>query len=306
MSRHRLRSSASFLAVALSLLLAACTEPPGGDGPPEGYTRFEPPTITVEPGTSNQWVQYVAAPFDQDMDVVDLIGDQGPGGHHAILYASPNPQPIGTTREWTTVDQIADRFLGGLGGSGAEPIRLPEGAVFRIPRGYALYINTHYFNVTDQPIDGWSRLDVKLEPASPDRTAVGFFTNVDLALNLPPDQQTTRKIDCTVERDLDVVMFTNHMHEYGATTQTHVVGGNMIKDDPVWSPEWAANPNFERHTLDHPLHLAAGTTVETSCTWDNTSNRDLTFPDEMCVFLAFHLDPEDVGCVDSVWRADGE
>src|SRR5689334_14049812 len=138
MSQRATTSSfATLLAATLLAGAGACTDLPT-DGPPEGYLRFEPTPIPLPAGSSGQWVQYVSAPLTEDMDIVDIIGEQRPGGHHAILYASPSVEPIGTTRDWRTIDQIADRFLGGIGGEGAEEIRLPEGAVFRIPAGYAL------------------------------------------------------------------------------------------------------------------------------------------------------------------------
>jgi hypothetical protein len=280
------------------------------DAVPEGYVRFEPPTITVEPGESGQWVQYVANPFDEDMDVVDIVGHQGTGGHHAVLYATPTVEAIGTTRDWQNVDQLIDRFLGGLGGEGAEEIALPEGAVFRVPAGQALYMNTHYFNATDSPIEGWSRLDVKFEPADESRIAVSLFANVSLAFEATPgfSEATTA---CTLERDVDLVMFTNHMHEWGRAARTTILppgartddAPQVLKDDPVWNSEWTTNPNFERHTVAEPLRLPAGSQIETTCSWDNDTGASLRFPDEMCVFLAFDIDGVgDLACVDGNTR----
>jgi hypothetical protein len=294
--------------LAVSMVVTAACAGSGDDDDvvADGYVRLEPPVITLEAGESGQWVQYVADPFDQDMDVVDIVGHQGVGGHHAVLYSSPNVEAIGTTREWQKVDQLVDRFLGGLGGEGAEEIALPEGAVFRVPAGQALYINTHYLNATDAPIEGWSRLDVKFEPADQSRIAVGLFTNVTLGFEATPgfSEATTT---CTVERDIDLVMFTNHMHEWGLAARTTLLppGADtdaepqMIKDDPMWNYEWATNPNFERYSVAAPFRLASGSQITTSCSWDNTTGESLRFPDEMCLFLSFHIDGSgDVSCVD--------
>ncbi|HVV82733.1 MAG TPA: hypothetical protein VHE35_06615 [Kofleriaceae bacterium] len=298
----------SLLSLASALIAGAaagCIDPAPEDGPPDGYVRFEPTPIPVAAGASGQWVQYVAGPVAQDLDVVDIIGEQGPGGHHAVLYATPDVEPVGTTRDWRAVDQVTDRFLGGVGGEGGEAIRLPEGAVFRVPAGDALYINTHYLNATDEDEVGTTRLDVKLEPASPDRKAVTLFTNVTVDFDLPAEHATSREITCTVEDDLDLVMYTNHMHDYGVSTRTTITppGGEptVLKDDPVWSPEWQSNPNFARATVAQPLHLARGTVVTTTCAWNNTTSRDLTFPDEMCLFLSFQLGSRDLACVDGTW-----
>lgn len=285
-------------ACLLALSFAACGT--NSDGPPAGYRRFDTSPIMIQPGTSGQWVQYVSKPLDQDMDVMDIIGEQGPAGHHAVLYATPNAQPLGTTREWRASDQITDRFLGGIGGEGAESLKLPEGAIFRIPQGYSLYINGHYYNTSDDPVEGTSRLDVKLEPASPTRLAVGFLGTGDLSAIAKANTTTELTYSCKTKEDMKFVMWTNHMHEYGMaarTTATSPGGETMVlKDDPAWRGEWATNPNFTRTTLADPVVLPAGTKLTTTCSWNNTTNRDLGFPDEMCAFLAFHTDWVDRQC----------
>jgi Copper type II ascorbate-dependent monooxygenase, C-terminal domain len=296
--------------LALSMLVlavgACASSDDDVDDVAEGYVRFEPPAITVQPGESGQWVQYVANPFDEDMDIVDIVGHQGVGGHHAVLYSSPTVEEIGTTREWRNIDQLVDRFLGGLGGEGAEEISLPEGAVFRVPAGHALYINAHYFNATEATIEGWSRLDVKFEPADSSRIAVGLFANVTLAFEATPGLSEATAT-CTLERDVDLVMFTNHMHEWGRAVRTTMLPPGagaqdepqMIKNDPMWNYEWATNPNFESYSVEAPLRLAAGSQLTTTCSWDNTTGESLRFPDEMCLFLAFHIDElGDLSCVD--------
>lgn len=278
--------------------LVACTD--SNDGAPDGYRRFEPAPITVAPGVSGQWIQYVSLPLDQDMDVIDVIGEQGIGGHHAILYASPVSQPVGTMREWRATDQITDRLLGGVGGEGAEGLQLPEGAVFRIPAGFSLYMNVHYYNAGEEPVEAWSRLDVKLAPASPTRTAVGFFGAADVSAIAKANAQSQITYKCKTKEDMRFVMFANHMHEYGAAVRTtaHVPDGEtmVLKDDPSWTGEWATSPNFARRPIADPIVLPAGTELEQTCSWNNTTNRDLGFPDEMCAFFAFHLDSVDRQC----------
>lgn len=295
----------TLLVVPVAACAADGSDTDTGSDVPEGYVRFEPPPITLEPGQSGQWVQYVADPVDYDRDVIDLIGLQGTGGHHAILYATAELEPIGTTRDWTNVDQIADRFLGGLGGEGAESITLPEGAVFRVPAGHALYVQTHYFNATPAPIDGWSRLDVKFAEAS-DQTPVSLFSNVDLTFELGAGV-TTRTTECTVGEDVDLLMITNHVHEWGLSSKTTMtVDGveTVLKDDPSWNYEWATNPNFQKLSLAEPLRIPAGALLSTTCTWDNDTGRTLTFPDEMCLFFGFSTSARDLACVDGDWNGD--
>src|SRR5215510_16153994 len=96
------------LAVPLALLVAACGS---SDGAPssakkssspgdhasassesgelkrptlkEGYTRFETLKVDdIQPGDDITRCQYVMAPFDRDMDVMDITGLQSKMGHH--------------------------------------------------------------------------------------------------------------------------------------------------------------------------------------------------------------------------------
>ena len=174
------------------------------------------------------------------------------------------------------------------------------GAIFRVPAGYSLYMNVHYYNTSDDPVEGWSRLDVKLEPASPTRLAVGVLGTGDLSISAKANTTTELSYTCKTKDDMKIVMWSNHMHEYGtaARTTAKLPSGEMmvIKDDPIWRGEWATNPNFSHTPLDQPIALPAGTELTTRCSWNNTTNRDLGFPDEMCAFIAFHTDWVDHQC----------
>lgn len=73
-----------------------------GDFPPpaEGYTRFVAPVIEgIAPGTDVTHCQYIQAPLDRDIDVMDAEGYQSEGGHHAVAFASKLDAPLGTNRD---------------------------------------------------------------------------------------------------------------------------------------------------------------------------------------------------------------
>jgi hypothetical protein len=304
------------IAVVLGALLAgACGSgddappmetPDAGDGAPPGYTRYHGKTMVLQPGESGIWAEYVSPPMDQAYDVVDVIGHQGPGGHHAIMYASSETQPVGTVREWTNADQLSVRFLGGSGGEGVGNIVLPEGLYFRVPQGNSLVLQTHYINTGDQPLEVTSFVDIKLEPASAEHTVAGLFVNVEPDITVMPGEPSLT-VTCELQEEMDIVMWANHMHEWGKSvvTTAELPGGETIevKRDDLWDSEWVVNPNHTVRQLDNPLKLPAGTKLHTQCTWLNEGNAPIIFPDEMCVFFSFNTAGHDVNCISNDWQA---
>jgi copper type II ascorbate-dependent monooxygenase-like protein len=291
--------------------LAACGKDegaapmPGNEGPPEGYVRYEPPTMTVQPGETKMYLQWVAAPFDKDQNIIDLIGSQGDGGHHVILYTTKEIQPVGTTREFANADQADIQFVGGLGGEGGTPVKLPPGVVFRVPAGRGLLLQTHYFNPTDEVIEGHSVVDVKFGDPAPGDQVAHFFASALHNVSVAPHADTTSETVCELKKDLPMLMYSNHMHELGVTiktTLTDAVGTvKVLKDDPTWNTEWIYNPDYVSTTAESPMILPAGSTLTTRCEWHNTTDKTWEQPDEMCVFFGFFLGDKDITCSAGHW-----
>jgi hypothetical protein len=287
-----------------SAALAGCSsdgEP--ADGPPEGYTRFRTPPITVQPGESGQWIQWVSAPLERDMDVVDVVGSQTAGGHHALLYMTPESNEIGFTREFLNEDQLSTRILGGVGGEAGASVPLPPGTVFRVKAGNSLMIQVHYLNTTDEPIQGEAVLDAKITEVDPEAQVASWFFNATIGTDVAPGQSTAR-VTCVLPEDVTLIMFANHMHETGAHAETREArtdGTTVdVKIDPAWNYEWALNPNFAFMTSG-PLVLSAGSTLTTDCAWNNQGGDTLSFPDEMCIFFGIRLGEGDRICADGSW-----
>ncbi len=297
--------SFALVTVLVAATAAACSpDSHPVDGPPEGYVRYRTAPITVQPGESGLWAQWVSAPIDSNLDVVDVIGTQTGGGHHALMYSVPEDNTIGFTRPWENVDQLTARFIGGIGGEGAGSVRLPPGVVFRIQAGTSLMVQTHYVNTTDEPITGEAVLDVKFAEVSPEAKVASMFSNATVRTEVAPGQSTAQVI-CVLAGDVKLLMFANHMHGAGvhAETREMTAGGTTldIKIDGAWQYEWAFNPNFTYMTADAPLTLSAGSTLITDCAYDNQGAELIDFPDEMCVFFGMYLGEGDITCVDGSW-----
>ncbi len=274
---------------------------------PDGYIRYEAAPVTLQPGETKQFVQWVSGPIDRDVDLVDVRGSQGPGGHHAVLFASPDVEPIGTTRDWTGADQVTARFLGGVGGEGISggDTPLPPGTVFRIPAGSGFYIQTHYLNASDEPMTSGSTLEIKIADPSPDVTVLSMFVSSTVDIKVGPGT-SEQVLTCDIQDDTALIMYVNHIHETGTSVSTVMHpkdggGEQMLKQDSKWNYEWTTHPNFITTALDQPLMLHKGDQIVTTCNWNNQSGRTLGFPDEMCAFLTFYVGTKDRACVNGKW-----
>ncbi|HXU80782.1 MAG TPA: hypothetical protein VN914_05260 [Polyangia bacterium] len=275
------------------------TKPPQ----PQGYTRFETQPTPLVPGASVLRVEWVAPAMTEDMDVLDIRGWQSKAGHHALLYAIVEEQPVGTVRNWKNEDQLSSSLIGGSGGEAGGQLKLPPGVVMRLRKGRALVVQLHYLNTSREMVMGQSVIDVKLAPASPARRVASAFASTSTQVALPPGP-SKMDIDCKLDTDVSFLMVSNHQHHLGTSSYTEQLrpDGNRqdIKRDDRWEEEWAFNPNFSRFEVNAPLVIKAGTTLHTHCEWMNGAGEQVKFPDEMCVFFGFFLGEQDLYCVDGV------
>jgi hypothetical protein len=298
---------------------ASLFDPPAA---PEGYTRIRAQTIhDVKPGGDVTYCQYIMAPFDRDMDVLDVSGYQSEFGHHAVALSYPDDGSlqVGDSIQCMGAEFTADpnsagtgggTFLGGIAGPGGEGQTLPEGVAFRLPKGNGILLNVHYLNTGTQTTDGDAVLDVKFAEIDPNRHIAAMFLNMNMSFDLAPSSRTTSSIDCVAQSDVQILMMTNHMHEYGANAKTEVVRADtgaieVLRDDPMWEYEMQFNIQYTRWTVEQPFVLRAGDTIRTSCEWNNTTTEALAFPREMCIGVGFALatgeNPTAPACIGGTW-----
>jgi hypothetical protein len=285
----------------------------------EGYTRLEAKTIEeIAPGADVTYCQYLMAPVERDMDVLDMRGGQSVFGHHAVAFSFTQmgevglgeSMPCGATEfsdgsESTGHANGQGNFLGSAAG------QMPNGAAFRLKKGEGIMLNMHYINASDEPIEGDGFLDVKLAEPDPERKIAAIFISMNRGFELAPHEQSDATMECVLGSDMELVMMANHMHEHGLNATTEVVRAGsgkveMLRDDPTWSYEMQFNPEYTRWSASEPLTLRAGDTLRTHCNWDNSTDDRLEYPREMCISAGFVLADGDRAsapgtCVDGHW-----
>lgn len=78
--------------------------------------------------------------------------------------------------------------------------------------------------------------------------------------NLPPATRTDSSVDCVMQADVELLMLTNHMHEFGTSARTVVTRANggaveMAKDTPTWEYEMQFNADYARWPVEAPFVL---------------------------------------------------
>lgn len=294
-------------------------EPGGGAGTKEGfnppppmvgYTRIVSPVVAgIQPGADLTVCQYVQAPLDRDLDILDAQGYQSAFGHHAVAFASTADVPVGTSGPCTDKDNLSGSFLGGIGGEGSGGIKLPEGVAFRVIKGNAIMLNVHFLNTGSKVVDGQSVIDFKFAEVEPDRKVASLFANGNFSFKLEANAKAQATAECPIGREIDFILFTNHMHDYGTTAVTHLQratesSAELVHEDPVWTYEMQFKANYSQWPAREPLHLVPGDKLVTDCEWINTSPEAVAYPREMCFGIGYFLTDGSgptPGCFNGKW-----
>jgi len=241
---------------------------------------------------------------DRELAVYDAEGYQGPGGHHIVVYWTDDTRDAGyhpcLDSEMTTWHQIA-------GGSeksakaGEGVVALDDGLAIKVPAGKRLVMQAHYINTTGKPETVTDSVKLRLLDPALVKAYVNYFVTLDLGFKLPPATKTTSTTTCTTNRDFDMVTVLGHMHELGRHYKLETIDESgqtldIIRDDE-WLAEYSSHPPVGRYSMAEPYHLAKGTKLRQTCTWDNTTMETATFPREMCLaFFYYFPGTEDLIC----------
>ncbi|HKP59302.1 MAG TPA: hypothetical protein VJV78_21410 [Polyangiales bacterium] len=244
----------------------------------DGWQRLIEADWELAPGSEGY--RCVRRTLSQDV-FVTAFSPLLPGGtHHTVLVVASHPDaPDGVTV--CSVGTNGERRLQGAG-AGTPSASLPEGVAMKIGKGEQLLMNLHLFNPGDQPLRGTSGMRVNTV-AAPD---VKFQAEVVLAgplgLSIPRGHVVQRG-SCTFGSDVTVFSVGPHMHQLGVhaklTAHSSIDGERVLHD---------AAYDFTHQLVYQvePIKLAKGDKIDIECTYENTTDRTVTWGDstldEMC------------------------
>ncbi len=181
----------------------------------------------------------------------------------------------------------------------------PESMAVRLEAGTQLVVQQHYINTQTRPLRVRDVIHYEPLEAEGVETEIGFLGLSNIGFTARPGGMTeTFEIECTVPFDMSVVMLGPHMHEWGHSIRVTLLDGTSEQElltVPEWSPEYRDYPPIS-DMVDQPLALTTGQKIRLTCTFENTTDSDLTFPQEMCAVYGYYFPAAER----SAWLCSGD
>lgn len=286
-----------FVWTALLAALTACgaspDEPPmdpGSELPPpaEGF-QITTPTIELAPGREATYCYYFRMPNSGAVGVKRWESQMTPGSHHMILYfTSQELQPAGT---------ITTTGCGGGFGvwtySAQEPhvtFDMPADIGMSVSGGQPAFIQMHYLNASDRPLQAHVTLNVSTyaaqETYTPAAAFVTYSTNINIPAGTPanPGVGTAGGI-CSVPAGVKFFTMSTHAHKQAVRTQIFD-GASMLFQATDWE-----HPGARVYSQAEYYTFTSGG-LNYRCEYRNPTSRviqdgDSAVTDEMCMAIGY-------------------
>jgi hypothetical protein len=258
-----------------------------GQATGQTWTRIIEGSWTLAAGTENPRV-CVKKHLTEDIYVKAIRPVHPPGTHHTLVTLSDDDSVDCTTA-------VVNGFIYGAG-IGSEGLELPPGVAIKLPKGKVLNLGLHVYNTGSTELKGTSAIEIQTMAAADVKYESEAVLSGPFTISLPPHEVTTLKDDCNITTDQKIYALFPHMHQLGKhikTTFTMSGSERVIHDG-----DYSFNEQFQI-PLDPVTPLNAGDVVTTECTFDNTTDRTVTFGEssdtEMCFSVLFRYPKQGAG-----------
>ncbi len=253
--------------------------------------------------------------FERELSVYRSLGNASPiyvtrmetrmrtNSHHMVLYGFRDDMPAAIvppkdvirdirnpdgSLDFSNVLPMAYHVFFGGSMSPTGGYAFPPGIALRLPANAALDINVHYVNASAAPIMGEAYANLHTVDASQVQQVASTINLSNTGLQLPPRQRTTQTRTFRFSTLTRVLMLTSHMHKHGELFQIRVAGGARDGELVFENTDWE-HPRIV--TFDSPIILQPGEGLTSIITYNNTTDRTLTFgltsEDEMGIIFGY-------------------
>ena len=229
----------------------------------------------------------------EDLMVNKIEVAQPEGSHHFILYQSTdeNPPPPGIRdldpdNPLQALGIFSKRFIVGSQ-SPAAVFDFPEGIAIPMPADAVYELNSHFVNTSgENTLIGEVYVNLHSMPADSVKVAAKPIFVSNFGISVPPGRTETTARNWTLERDVNVIMLSSHMHRHGRRFDI------FLGDERIYrSEEWDEPVTL---VFNPALEVKAGERVRFECTHEN-DDKDFTIQfgftaenDEMCIMLGYY------------------
>ena len=221
-----------------------------------------------------------------------------PGTHHMIAYSFGKDDVLPETDVMYDQNMPNNRLAFRSAKSTGNPLfQSPQANYkFNLPAGYALtmapntsfLMNSHYFNTTDKTRFGEMYINFYTTPKSNVKQLLDVEYLSPEKITLPAGKKTTMVTDFIMEKETVIPMMLSHYHKRGERFEVRIKGGSR-NGELIYESEYYDDPKVA--TFSPALVLKAGEGLTTTVTYNNTTNRTLTFgvtsEDEMNIVIIF-------------------
>ncbi|MCA3028032.1 MAG: hypothetical protein ING66_05465 [Rhodocyclaceae bacterium] len=165
----------------------------------------------------------------------------------------------------------------------------PPGIALLLPANARLDLNAHYVNKGTSNITGEAFANLHTVDASQVTQVARTLNLSNTTIPLPPGQRATHRKTFTFSATTRILMLTSHMHALGEKFVIRIVGGARDGQIVYENTDWA-HPAIL--TFNQPIVLAAGEGLMSEITYNNTTNRTVSFgltsEDEMGIIFGYY------------------
>jgi len=212
----------------------------GTNPPAEGF-RIQSPSITIEPGQEVTYCYYTTLNLPRTMGVKRWSSVMTPGSHHLIVFFQNHGKADGTI----------DQDCGGVGGSVSNlPVWtysaqtptneavMPAGIGMQVNQGQQAYVQMHYFNSGDAPLEANVTIDAEAYAAAESFTPAAAYVTYNTNINVPANSTGMAQGSCNVPAGAKFFTMSTHAHKHATLTRV-TDGGSMVFKSTQWEPPGA-------------------------------------------------------------------
>lgn len=277
--------------------------------PPATGRQLHLGPFPVSPHFEREVFYYVPLGNDSDLYVNRIEVAMRPGSHHFLAYIFPDYTPPDVIPQPEVLRDLRDEKGSYVDENGNDLIdwrvmqyhkpiaisqlrrldyQLPPGVAVRLPAGTGIDLNAHYANYTDQEIQGEAYINLHLIEPAQVQHEVQVFALSNFDIDLPPGQVTTLEKEFRFKEKRHILQLVSHAHDRMVEFKVTVLGGPRDGELVYTSYDWEHAPLID---LDPPLVLAEGQGFKLTATYDNQTDRRLSFgftrKDEMMILYGY-------------------